>query len=116
MSITYHNNGLVSSHQSVGKWFIFVFCGKNILTNLVGYEQHTSLCVKMEFVVGTNLLSCELYSLTWICLRSCGVGTIVYGKWCFVLHVQYCGFAQNIGHSCTRVQFHLQWHLGVSSE
>jgi len=31
------------------------------LTKLVGYQQPTCLCVKMEFVVGTILLSCELY-------------------------------------------------------
>jgi len=31
------------------------------LTKLVGYQQPTCLCVKMEFVVGTISLSCELY-------------------------------------------------------
>ena len=30
---------------------------------LVGYQQPTCLCVKMEFVVGTISLSCELFSL-----------------------------------------------------
>jgi len=29
---------------------------------LVGYQQPTCLCVKMEFVVGTISLSCELCS------------------------------------------------------
>jgi len=51
----------VSSHQSVGRWFIFyVRCSKNILMKLVGYQQPTCLCVKMEFVVRTISLSCEL--------------------------------------------------------
>jgi len=40
MSICYHNNGLVSSHPSVGRWFIFyVRCSNNILMKLVGYQQ-----------------------------------------------------------------------------
>ena len=58
MSINYHKNGLVSSHQTVGRWFIF------ILTKLFGYQQPSCLCVKMEFVVGTTSLSCELFSLS----------------------------------------------------
>jgi len=44
---------------------------------LVGYQQLTYLCVKMEFVGGTISLSCELWSLSWSCFRSCGTGTIV---------------------------------------
>jgi len=45
MSISFYKSGLVSSHQSVGKWLIFyVFCSKNILTKLVGYQQPTCLC------------------------------------------------------------------------
>jgi len=59
-----------------------------MLTKLVGYQQPIYLCVKMEFVVGTILLSCELYSFSWSCFRSRGVGTVAYGKWCFVLLVQ----------------------------
>jgi len=31
---------------------------------LVGYHQPTCLCVKMELVVGTISLSCELFSLS----------------------------------------------------
>jgi len=45
----------------------------------------------MDCVIGIISLSCELYSISWSCFHSCGVGTIVYGKWCFVLHVQCCG-------------------------
>ena len=41
----------------------YVLCSKNILTKLVGNQQPTCLCVKMEFVVGTISLSCELFSL-----------------------------------------------------
>jgi len=47
--------------------------------------------VKVEFVVGNTSLSFELYSPSWSCFHSCGVGTFVHGKWCFVLHVQCCG-------------------------
>jgi len=31
---------------------------------LVGYQQPTCLCIKMEFVAGTISLSCELFSLS----------------------------------------------------
>jgi len=92
MPTSYHKIGLISRHQSVGRWLIFyVFCIKNILTKLVGYHQPTCLCVKMEFVVGNISFSCELYSLSWSCFHSCGIGTTAYGKWCFVLHVQCYG-------------------------
>jgi len=65
MSISYHKNGLFSIQQSVGRWFVFyMLYSKNILTKLVGYQQPTCLCVKMEFMVGTISLSCELYSLS----------------------------------------------------
>jgi len=69
--------------------YFYVFCSTNSLTKLLGYQQPTYLCVKMELVVGRGAisLSCELYSLSCSCFRSCGVSTIVYGKWCFVLHV-----------------------------
>jgi len=86
-----------------------------ILTKLVGYQKPTCLCVKMEFVVGNVSRSCQLYSLSWSCFCSCGVDTIVYGKWCFILHVQCCEvawLAQNIRHSSTRVWLHLQWRSG----
>jgi len=91
MSISYHKNGLVSSHQYVGRWFIFyVLCSKNILMKLVDCQQPTCLCVKVEFVVGTISLSCKLYSLSWSCFRWCGVSTIAYRKLHFVSHEQCC--------------------------
>jgi len=42
----------------------YVLRGKNILTKLVDNQQPTFLCFKMEFVVGTISLSCELFSLS----------------------------------------------------
>jgi len=71
--------------------YFYVFFSKNILTKLLGYQQPTCLCVKMEFVVGTISFSCELYSRSWDCFRSCGAGTIVYGKWSLDLHAQCRG-------------------------
>jgi len=41
----------------------YVLCSKNILMKLVVYQQPICLCVKMEFVVGTISLSCELFPL-----------------------------------------------------
>jgi len=69
----------------------YVLCSKNILMKLAGYQQRTCLCVKMEFMVGTISLSCELYSFSWSCFRSHGSVTTVYEKWCFDLHVECCG-------------------------
>ena len=66
---------------------------------LVGYQQPTCLCVKMEFVVGNHFAFMrivftfvELFSFTW-------ASTIVYRKWFFHLHVECCGscIVSNIG-------------------
>jgi len=46
-----------------------VLFSKNILMKLVGYQQPTCLCVKMEFVIEKISFSCELYSLSWGCFR-----------------------------------------------
>ena len=49
MSICYHKNGVASSHQSVGSWFSFyVLFSKNILMTLVGSQQSTCFCVKVN--------------------------------------------------------------------
>jgi len=63
--------------------YFFVFCSKNILRKLVGYQQPACPCVEMECVVGTVSISCELYSLSWSCFRACGADTIAYGKMVF---------------------------------
>jgi len=42
----------------------YVVCNKNILIKLVGYQQPTCVCVKMEFVVGTISISYESSSLS----------------------------------------------------
>jgi len=72
--------------------YFYVLFNMNILMKLVGYQLPTCLCcVKMEFVVGTTSLSCELCSLSKCCFRSCEAGTIVDRKWYFDLHEQCCG-------------------------
>ena len=42
--------------------YFYVLFSKNTLMKLVGYQQPTCLCVKMEFVVGNISLLCELFS------------------------------------------------------
>ena len=71
--------------------YFHVLCSKHILMKLVGYQQPTCLCVKMEFVVGNHFAFMrivftfvELFSFTW-------ASTIVYRKWFFHLHVECCG-------------------------
>jgi len=64
----------------------------------------------MELVVGTISLPRELFSLSCSCFRSCGAGTIVYGKLRFELHVysavETAWLAQNIRNSSTNVRLH----------
>jgi len=55
MYMSYHKNGLVNSHQPVRKRFIFMCFVVRILMKLVGYQQPTCLCVKMEFAVETTV-------------------------------------------------------------
>jgi len=86
--------------------YFYVLWSKNILVKLVGYQQPTCLCVKMEFLVGTISLSCELHSLSWSCFRSRGVGAMVYGNgvslyMCSAVEVAW--LAQNIRQSSIRV-------------
>jgi len=73
---------------------------------LVGYQQPTCLCVKMEFVVGTISLSCELCSFSkaafdpvrpaQLCTEN---GVSIY--MCSAVEVAW--LAQNFRHSSTRV-------------
>jgi len=90
-------------------YFLCAF-SMNVLTKLFGYQQPTCLCVMKDFVVGTTTsLSCELYSLSWSCFLSGGVGTIVYGKWCIVL--QYMCSALEVAWSTQNKNRHHVSHL-----
>ena len=62
--------------------YFYVLCSKNILT------KHSWLSTAYLSLYQDEILSCELYSLSWSCFRSRGAGTIASRKWCFVLHVQ----------------------------
>ena len=80
------------SQWSANCWkmvYLYVLCNKNTLMKLVGYQQPTCLYVKMEFVIGTISLSCELCSFSKVAFVHVRP-TIVYGKGYFDLHVQ-CG-------------------------
>jgi len=87
MPTSYHRNGLVSSHQSVGRWLIFMcFVIKIFWGN---YLAINSLLVSVS---RWNSFMCIVqYSLSFSCIRSCRAAAIGYGKWCFVSHVQCCG-------------------------
>jgi len=116
MSTSYHKNGLVSrlvsSYQSVGRLFIFyVLCSKNILMKLVVYQQPTWPCLKMEFVVRTISLSCELFSLSKAAFLHVGPAQLCTENGvsiCMCSAVEVVWLAQNIRHSSTRVWLHLQ--------
>jgi len=61
----------------------YVLCTKNILTKLVGYQQPTCLCVKIEFVVGTISLLCELFTFVQLFLFMWGRPWVAepFSKW-----------------------------------
>jgi len=86
--------------------YFYVLCSKNILRKLVGYQQPTCLCVKMEFVVGTVLLSCELFSLSeaaFVHVRPAQVYTESGVSICMCSAVEVAWLAQNFQHSSTSV-------------
>jgi len=86
--------------------YFYVLCNKNILMKLVGYQQPTCLCAKMELVVETISLSCELFSfskaaflhvrLAQLCTEN---GVLIY----MGSAVEVAWLAQNFRHSSTRV-------------
>jgi len=86
--------------------YFYVLCRKNILMKLAGYQEPTRLSVKMEFVVGTISLSCELFSLSkgafvhvrpaQLCMEN-GISFYM----CSAVEVAW--LAQNIRHNSTRV-------------
>jgi len=65
MPISYHINGLVSSHQSVGRWLNFVFCSKNILTELFGYQSLLVSVSRWNSFMWIVFTFVELYSFMW---------------------------------------------------
>jgi len=86
--------------------YFYALCNKNILTKLVGYQQPTCLCVKMEFVVGTISFSCELCTLCKVVLVHVGPAQLrtencVSIFMCSAVEVAW--LAQNFRHSSTRV-------------
>jgi len=86
--------------------YFYVLCNKNILTKLVGYQQPTCLCVKMQFVVGPISLSCELCSLSKAAFVHVGPAQLctengVSFYMCSAVEVAW--LAQNFRHSSTRV-------------
>ena len=69
---------------------------------LAGYQQPTCLCVMMEFVVGTILLSCELCLLSkaaFVHVRPAQLHT-ENGVWIYMgSAVEVAWLAQNFPHS-----------------
>jgi len=86
--------------------YFYVLCNKDILTKLVDYQQPTCLCVKMEFVVGTILFSCELCSLSEVAFFHVGPVQLCTENCVSIFMssaVQVAWLAHNFRHSSTRV-------------
>jgi len=89
MSISCHKNGLVSSHQSVGRWFIlYVLCSKNetswLSTAYLSLYQD-GICAAVFVHVG----SAQSCTENGVSLYMCSA-------------VEVAWLAQNIRHSSTR--------------
>jgi len=82
-----------------------MFCSKDILTKQVGYHQRICLCVKIEFVVGTISLSCELFfsGAVFVHVRSAQLCTGNGVSFHICSAVEVAWLAQNIRRSSTRV-------------
>ena len=80
MSIRYHKNGLVTSHQTVGKWFIFIcFVIRGFDESSWLSTAYLTLC--HDGIRGWNHFAFMRIVFTFQrCFRSCGAGTIVCGK------------------------------------
>ena len=79
---------------------------------LVGYQQPTYLCVKMEFVFGTILLWCELFSLSkaaFVHVRPAWVYTENDDSIYMCSAVEVAWLAQNFQYSSTCVWLNLQY-------
>ena len=101
ISVRYHKNGIVSSHQSVGRWFIFMcFVVRIFWWNQLAINS-LLVCVKMEFVVGTFRFHVNFIHFRRAVFVHVGLAQLL---------------AQNLRQSSTRVRLHLQWHLGVSGD
>jgi len=93
--------------------YFYVFCSKNILTKLVGYQQPTCFCIKMEFFhVNCIHFRGAVFAHVWSAQLCKGNGVSFY--MCSAVEVAW--LAQNTRHSSIRVWLHLQWRSGVSSE
>ena len=121
MSVSYHKIALVSRHQSVGRWLIFcVFCGKNILTKLVGY------IISLLVSVSRWNLWLEINRFHVNCIHFRGAAFVHVGSaqlctengisFYICSAVEVAWLARNNRRSSTCVWLHLQWRLGVSSE
>jgi len=73
---------------------------------LVGCQQPTCLCVKVEFVVGTILRSCELFSLSKVAFIHVKPAQLCTENGVSIhtsSAVEIASLAQNFRHSSTRV-------------
>jgi len=79
--------GLIKSFHH--GWLSMMTSSQGPLFSLASPPATLNPPLRIAFVVGTISLTCELFSHSCSCFRSCeaGTDTTVCGKWCFVLHV-----------------------------
>jgi len=120
ISISYHKNGLVSSHQFFGRWFVFmcflvrIFWWNHLAINslLVSVSRWNSWLEQFRFHV--NCIHLRRAVFVHVGLVQLCTGNDVSFKMCSAVLVAW--LAQNIRQSKTRVWLHLQWRWGVSGE
>jgi len=120
ISYGYHKNGLISSHQSVGRWFIFmcfvvrIFWWNQLAINSlpVSVSRWNSWLEQFRFHVNYIHFRRAVFVHVGLAQLCTGKGVSFY--MCSAAEVAW--LAQNIRQSSTRVRLHLQWRLGVSGE
>jgi len=81
--------------------YFYVFCSKNILTELFGYKQPTCLCIKMEFF-HVNCIHFRAAVFAHVGLPQLCTGNGVSFYMCSAVEVAW--LAQNIRNSQRRIK------------
>jgi len=81
--------------------YLCVFCTENILTELIGYEQPTCLCIKMEFF-NVNCIHFRGAVFIHVGQAQLCTGNDVSFYMCSTVEVAW--LAQNIRHSQWRIK------------
>jgi len=81
--------------------YFYVFCSKNILTELAGYQQPTCLCIKMEFL---HVNCIHFRGAVFIHVGQAQLCTVNGVSFYMCSAVEVAWLAENIRHSQCRIK------------